>query len=231
MSLQMALFQSFLCLSSTLWYIYHIFWIHSFADVRLSCFWVMTIMNSVAVNTGVWTYIFSDEHFVHVHHREWDRWSYGDSVFSFLRNIYTFSTETAPASIPTNGAGGFLLFADVYSPGSPGIPSGKEPACQCRGHKWCGFSSWVGGSPGEGNSNSLQYSCLENPMERGAWWATVLRGAKSQTGLKWLSISRSYNKCAVLLGKCWRTRGGFQLRTMPPNAAGTFVGMPAFGPE
>ena len=30
-----------------------------------------------------------------------------------------------------------------------------------------------GRSPGEGNGNSLQYSCLENPMDRGAWWATV----------------------------------------------------------
>ena len=30
-----------------------------------------------------------------------------------------------------------------------------------------------GGSPGEGNGNPLQYSCLENPMDRGAWWATV----------------------------------------------------------
>ena len=30
-----------------------------------------------------------------------------------------------------------------------------------------------GGSPGEGNGNRLQYSCLENSMDRGAWWATV----------------------------------------------------------
>ena len=30
-----------------------------------------------------------------------------------------------------------------------------------------------GGSPGEGNGNPLQYSCLGNPMDRGAWWATV----------------------------------------------------------
>ena len=30
-----------------------------------------------------------------------------------------------------------------------------------------------GRSPGEGNGNSFQYSCLENPMDRGAWWATV----------------------------------------------------------
>ena len=39
-------------------------------------------------------------------------------------------------------------------------------------------------SPGEGHDNPLQYSCLENPMDRGAWWATVLRVAKSQTQLK-----------------------------------------------
>ena len=34
---------------------------------------------------------------------------------------------------------------------------------------------------GEGNGNPLQYSCLENPMDRGAWWATVHRVVKSQT--------------------------------------------------
>ena len=36
-------------------------------------------------------------------------------------------------------------------------------------------------SPGEGNDNPLQYSCLENPMDGGAWWATVHRVAKSRT--------------------------------------------------
>ena len=36
---------------------------------------------------------------------------------------------------------------------------------------------------GEGNGNPLQYSCLENPMDRGAWWATVPGVAKSQTKL------------------------------------------------
>ena len=38
-----------------------------------------------------------------------------------------------------------------------------------------------GRSPGGGNGNPLQYSCLENPMDRGAWWATVHRVAKSGT--------------------------------------------------
>ena len=39
----------------------------------------------------------------------------------------------------------------------------------------------LGRSPGEGHDNPLQYSCLANPMERGAWWATVHRVAQSQT--------------------------------------------------
>ena len=39
----------------------------------------------------------------------------------------------------------------------------------------------LGRSPGEGNGNPLQYSCLENPVNRGAWWATVHRVSKSQT--------------------------------------------------
>ena len=41
----------------------------------------------------------------------------------------------------------------------------------------------LGRAPGEGNGNPLQYSCLENPMDRGAWWAAVHRVAKSQTQL------------------------------------------------
>ena len=40
-----------------------------------------------------------------------------------------------------------------------------------------------GRSPGEGNSNSLQCSCLENSMDRGGWWATVHGVTKSQTRL------------------------------------------------
>ena len=43
-------------------------------------------------------------------------------------------------------------------------------------------------SPGEGNINPLQYSCLENPMDRGVWRAVVHRVAKSQTQPKRLSV-------------------------------------------
>ena len=41
----------------------------------------------------------------------------------------------------------------------------------------------LGRSPGEGNGHPLQYSCLENPIDRGAWWAIVHGGEKSQTQL------------------------------------------------
>ena len=41
-----------------------------------------------------------------------------------------------------------------------------------------------GSSPGEGNGYPLQYSCLENPMDRGAWWAAVHGVAQSQTWLR-----------------------------------------------
>ena len=44
-----------------------------------------------------------------------------------------------------------------------------------------GLIPGVGRSPGGGHGNPLQYSCLENPMDGGAWWATVRRVAKSQT--------------------------------------------------
>ena len=51
----------------------------------------------------------------------------------------------------------------------------------------CSIPGW-GRSPGEGNGNPLQYSCLENLMETGACWATVHGVAQSQTQLKWLSM-------------------------------------------
>ena len=47
-----------------------------------------------------------------------------------------------------------------------------------------GLIPGFGRSLGGGHGNPLQYSCLENPMDRGAWWATVHRVAKSRTWLK-----------------------------------------------
>ena len=47
---------------------------------------------------------------------------------------------------------------------------------------------------GEGNGNPLRYSCLENPMDRGAWWAAVCGVAQSQTWLKWLSMHACFGE-------------------------------------
>ena len=55
--------------------------------------------------------------------------------------------------------------ASVYNAGDPGLSPG------------------LGRSPGEGNGNPLQYSCLENPMDRGAWLATVYGVTKSRAQL------------------------------------------------
>ena len=44
-----------------------------------------------------------------------------------------------------------------------------------------GFNPWDGETPGEGNGNPLQYSHLENPMDRGTWWATAHRVAQLDT--------------------------------------------------
>ena len=65
--------------------------------------------------------------------------------------------------------------------GFPGGANGEEPACQCRRHERYRFNSWSGRSPGEGLGNPLPYSCLKNPMDKGAWWATVDRVAKTWT--------------------------------------------------
>ena len=60
------------------------------------------------------------------------------------------------------------------------IPSGKESTCQCRRQTWV-RPLVQEDSPGVGNGNPLQYSCLGNPIDREAWWATVHGAAKSRT--------------------------------------------------
>ena len=72
--------------------------------------------------------------------------------------------------------------------GFPGGAIGKEPACQCSEIRDMGLIPGLGRSPGGGHGNLLQYSCLENPMDGGAWQATVHKAAQSQTQLKRLSM-------------------------------------------
>ena len=57
----------------------------------------------------------------------------------------------------------------------------KNPPANARDLRDLGLIPGLGKSPGEGNDNPFQYSCLENPMDRGAWQATVHGIAKSWT--------------------------------------------------
>ena len=72
-----------------------------------------------------------------------------------------------------------LMWLRSYS-GLPGGSDGEESAYNVRD---TGSIPGSGRSPGEGHGNPLQYPCLENPMDRGAWWATVYGFTKSWTQL------------------------------------------------
>ena len=63
-----------------------------------------------------------------------------------------------------------VAFATSLFVGFPGGSDGKESVCSVGD---LGLIPWSGRSPGEGNGYLLQYSCLENSMDRSVWWATV----------------------------------------------------------
>ena len=65
--------------------------------------------------------------------------------------------------------------------------SSKESACNARD---AGFTPGSERSPGEGYGNPLQNSCLENPMDKGAWWATVW-GVAKESDIEWQNNSNS----------------------------------------
>ena len=77
-----------------------------------------------------------------------------------------------------------LSFCFSLQMGLPRWLSSKEPTCNAGDP---GLIPDLGRSPGEGNSNPLQYSCLENPMDRGAWRSIAHGVTKSWTQLKGLS--------------------------------------------
>ena len=84
--------------------------------------------------------------------------------------------------------------------GFPGGTSGREFPASAGEVREVGSIPGSGKSLGGGYGNPLQYSCLENPMDRGAWWAVVRRVTNSQTRRKQLSmyayVHRTYiNSC------------------------------------
>ena len=80
-------------------------------------------------------------------------------------------------------------YVQILLPGFPGGSVGKESACNAGDTGDMCSIPGSGRSPREGHGNPLQYSCLENLMDRGGWWATVHEVAKSRTRLKWLSMT------------------------------------------
>ena len=75
-----------------------------------------------------------------------------------------------------------------YTLGFPGGSDGKESACNAGD---AGSVSGLERSPGKGNDYPLQYSCLENPMDRGAWPAVVQGVTKSLTQLSGFHFSHT----------------------------------------
>ena len=78
------------------------------------------------------------------------------------------------------------------SPSLSFLSSGSELKASACNAGDLGSIPGSGRSPGEGNGNPLQYSCLENPMDEGAWWATVHGVEKSRTQLSYFTFSFTF---------------------------------------
>ena len=119
--------------------------------------------------------------------------------FFFLRQLAlsTYCQETGNCFL--------IIWKDCF----PGGLDSKESACSAGD---TGSIPGSGRSPEEGNGYPLQYSCLENPMDRGAWWATVHGVTKSQTWLatntiwkEWRS-ERRWDWNAIISVHNWREK-------------------------
>ena len=114
----------------------------------------------------------------------------GDSLLIFWTHDIIFLLFQLQSSSPrelNHGSRGLLLF--LHIPISLSCHEARGIAGGARGKETWDSDSILGSgrSPEGGNENTFQYSCLENPTDRGAWWASVHRITKSQTQLKQLS--------------------------------------------
>ena len=109
----------------------------------------------------------------------------------------------------------FKLISKPFPKGSPGGSVGKESACNAGA---LGLIPGSGRSPGGGNGNPLQYSCLKNPMDRGVWQTTVHEVARVEH--KWvtkppqtvaLSSMNHFRKLLHLRRRSWETLTSSQL--------------------
>ena len=106
-------------------------------------------------------------------------WSWWGFVFFFF--FFNCSIINLQYCISFTCTAKWLGYTYICIYGFPGGSVGKESACNAGD---LGSIPGSGRSPGEGNGNPLQYSCLQNSMDRGAWWITVHGVTKSWTQLR-----------------------------------------------
>ena len=105
-------------------------------------------------------------------------------------SFFLFPSLPLPLLLPFS----FLSFKQMLKQ-ILGFPRGSEVKVSACNAGDLGSICRSGRSPGEGNGNPLQYSCLENPMDGGAWWVTVHGVAKSWTRLSDFAHSLKTNLC------------------------------------
>ena len=108
--------------------------------------------------------------------------------FREVRDVDVLSTDRSSDEKPSLTRSNYQeVFEGIGNEvGFPGGSDSKESSCNAGD---LGLIHVLGSSPGEGNGNPLQYSCLENSMDRGTWWVTVHGVAKSWTQLSnWFFI-------------------------------------------
>ena len=113
----------------------------------------------------------------------WDPWS-TLSWSSLHKCVWSHFTGVRGT---VSEAGGILV-------GLPRWLSGKESACNAGDTRVTGFILGSGRTTGGGHGNPLQYSCLENLMDRGDWWASVHRVTEIRIQWKWMSTHAQWSK-------------------------------------
>ena len=174
MLLQMALFHFFMAEEYSIVYMYHILFICSSVDGHSGWFHVLAIVNSAEMSSKVHTFFklwFSPDVYP------------GVGLLDHMVALFLVFKDPLYCSPPV------LLPEKSHGQRRPlgCSPWGcweSDPTEQLRFH----FSL---ACIGEGNGNPLQCSCLENPRDRGAWWAAVSGVTQSRTRLNWLSSSSS----------------------------------------
>jgi len=124
------------------------------------------------------------------HHKQWEifkKMQIPDHLTCLLRNLYTGQEATARTRHGTTDW--FITGKGIWwGCGLLQWLSSKESAYNVEATGDMGLITGSGRSSGGGHSNPLQYSCLESPMDRGAWRATLK--VSQRVGLKWLSTAR-----------------------------------------